>query len=245
MTHADIKKLFLIEYDKAEITSSYPSLTAVEMAVILDKAYLAWIAQKVTGTNVRRAPLEVDTKAVADIQPLISTKKIIELALTELPVGTGNQVKTVTKIPEDVLYILPNAKVYSAGEDGYRFVEITQQVSHADAVKFMYTEHNMPWIKHPVMYEEDGYIYVLFDPYRYSEQYSFPKAIDYSYIRKPQKFEKYDDQTGDFVGFSANDQFELGDTSAQEIINLAIVMAAETVESPRQQTKANIIPLEP
>jgi len=30
MTHNDIYKKFLIEYDKADITSSYPSLTKYE-----------------------------------------------------------------------------------------------------------------------------------------------------------------------------------------------------------------------
>ena len=49
MTHSDIYTKFMIEYDKANITSSYPSLTEYEIATILDKAYLALIAQKYTG----------------------------------------------------------------------------------------------------------------------------------------------------------------------------------------------------
>lgn len=44
MTHGNIITKFLIEYDKAEITSSYPSLTDYEIATILDKSYLALIA---------------------------------------------------------------------------------------------------------------------------------------------------------------------------------------------------------
>jgi hypothetical protein len=54
MTHSDIYTKFMIEYDKANITSSYPSLTKYEIATILDKAYLALIAQKYTGNNTRR-----------------------------------------------------------------------------------------------------------------------------------------------------------------------------------------------
>lgn len=50
MTHSDIYTKFMIEYDKANITSSYPSLTKYEIATILDKAYLALIAQKYTET---------------------------------------------------------------------------------------------------------------------------------------------------------------------------------------------------
>lgn len=50
MTHSDIYTKFMIEYDKANITSSYPSLTKYEIATILDKAYLAIIAQNIQET---------------------------------------------------------------------------------------------------------------------------------------------------------------------------------------------------
>lgn len=76
MTHKDIFTKFMIEYDKANVTSSYPSLTEYEIATVLDKAYMALIAQKVTGNNVRRSPLEADVKSVADLQPLVTTKML-------------------------------------------------------------------------------------------------------------------------------------------------------------------------
>ena len=71
MTHSDIYTKFMIEYDKATITSSYPSLTRYEVATILDKAYLALIAQKLTGNNQRKAAFESDIKALEDLRPLI------------------------------------------------------------------------------------------------------------------------------------------------------------------------------
>ena len=82
MTHKDIYTKFMIEYDKANVTSSYPSLTEYEIATVLDKAYNALIAQKVTGNNVRRSPFEADTKAVSDLQRLI--KRSPEIA-TRIP----------------------------------------------------------------------------------------------------------------------------------------------------------------
>lgn len=71
MTHKDIYTKFMIEYDKANVTSSYPSLTEYEVATVLDKAYNALIAQKITGNNVRRTTFEADTKAIADLEPLV------------------------------------------------------------------------------------------------------------------------------------------------------------------------------
>ena len=67
MTHQDIYTKFMIEYDKANVTSSYPSLTEYEVATFLDKAYNALISQKVTGATTRGASFESDTKAVSDL----------------------------------------------------------------------------------------------------------------------------------------------------------------------------------
>ena len=69
MKHSDIYTKFMIEYDKANVTSSYPSLTNYEIATILDKAYLALIAQKLTGNNVRKVSFEGDIKAIEDTRP--------------------------------------------------------------------------------------------------------------------------------------------------------------------------------
>ena len=71
MTYNDIYKNFLIEYDKADVSSSYPSLTNEEIAAILNKAMYALIAQKVTGNNPRKIALDMDSKAMSDIAPLI------------------------------------------------------------------------------------------------------------------------------------------------------------------------------
>lgn len=100
MTHANILKKFLIEYDKANVTSSYPSLTQEEIATILNKAYLALIAQKVTGNNPRRAPFEADTKAISDIQPLTTSATI-----SKQPQAHSTAINSVCyNIPSDFLY---------------------------------------------------------------------------------------------------------------------------------------------
>lgn len=64
----------MIEYDKANVTSSYPSLTEYEVATVLDKAYNALIAQKITGNNPRRSTFESDIKSISDLNPLLKRK---------------------------------------------------------------------------------------------------------------------------------------------------------------------------
>ena len=99
MTHSDIKTKFLIEYDKANITSSYPSLTDYEIATLLDKAYYTLINQKVTGNNPRQAGFESDNKAIEDIQPLIVTKLIPKVA-------------EHSHVENDVTYNIPSDYLY-------------------------------------------------------------------------------------------------------------------------------------
>ena len=98
MTHKDIYTKFMIEYDKANVTSSYPSLTEYEVATVLDKAYHALIAQKVTGNNIRRVALEGDLKSISDIYPLV--KKYNTPLMTQIP---DSNVMYET-LPQDLLY---------------------------------------------------------------------------------------------------------------------------------------------
>jgi hypothetical protein len=66
----------MIEYDKANVTSSYPSLTQYEVATLLDKAYLALIARKFTGNNPRQSAFETDIKSISDLQPLVVRENV-------------------------------------------------------------------------------------------------------------------------------------------------------------------------
>ena len=101
MTRDNIYTKFLIEYDKANVTSSYPQLTRYEVAVILDKAYRALIAQKVTGNNPRKAPFEYDNKAISDLKNLINTDT---KQLRQSAVLYQNVVST--SLPVDYLYFV-------------------------------------------------------------------------------------------------------------------------------------------
>ena len=238
MTHSDIYTKFMIEYDKANITSSYPSLTRYEVATVLDKAYLALIAQKLTGNNPRRASFEADTKALEDLRPLINTST----KSGQISVDISNQIEF--PIPEGFLYYLSSLLQWNnttSIDNASHNTQIVHLVSHENADSFKSTDSNLPWVKQPVCYMQGDSIYVLVDPYKNSKD--SPLQLNITYIQKPAKF-----ATG--KGMSENDydfgttSFELNDEMAEELINLAIIMSTEITESSRLSTKINTRPLE-
>ena len=235
MTHKNIYTKFLIEYDKANVTSSYPSLTKYEAATILDKAYLALLAQKVTGNNPRQIAFEGDIKAIEDIRPLV---KSVRHGLVKTSGYISNRYQT--NIPKDSLYIVQaNLDLQYGQERPMDKAEFrswpVQIVSHDIATKFFSTPYNMPWVKQPVGYIENGFIYFLVDS-MWHDLYDIINMVytNITYIKEPKKF----------VGDTDETEFELSDSMAEELINLAIIMALENVESPRLQTKAQTRSLE-
>ena len=235
MTHSDIKTKFLIEYDKMNTTSSYPSLTDYEIATVLDKAYLATIANKLTGNNPRKAMFESDNKAIEDIRPLITTellskKKINTDVLTiQLPDAYCSNMVRYGIPNQGWMYFLNGFLTLNVSDSRLR----VQLVNHEDAYNFMNTASNKPWVPIPTIYIEGDEIRLLYDSFKYN--LSDIGSLYCTYIKKPVLFVK-----GNECDFSNNTEFELNDNVAQEVINLAIIMSAEIVESQRLSTKASI-----
>lgn len=183
MTHKDIYTKFMIEYDKAGASTSYPSLTEYEVATVLDKAYNALIAQKVTGNNYRRVAVEGDLKSIADLGPLT---KSVWVSLSPSTGGANLIAPNVTacEMPEDLLYILTGSMKYKGPNTGkekyptevssdtnYDPVDGSDErgmpvklMNHEIASKFFSTSSNIPWVKEPVCFIEDRNIYVVYDP---------------------------------------------------------------------------------
>ena len=194
MTQKDIYTKFMIEYDKANVTSSYPSLTEYEVATVLDKAYNALIAQKVTGNNVRRVGLEQDLKSIEDISPLIKNVTVSSASRITIENSIANNVESI-QLESDHLYFLNCYLKYTTSDtpmDGEvnRMVPV-QLGSHQMASKFFSSAYNLPWIKTPVGYIEDDKLFVVYDPINKpkmsANKFDNPQLV---YIKTPSKFVK-------------------------------------------------------
>lgn len=235
MTHKDIYTKFMIEYDKAGASTSYPSLTEYEVATVLDKAYNALIAQKVTGNNYRRVAVEGDLKSIADLGPLTKSDWVkVDKSLDNASNIAPNV--TACKMPTDLLYVLGGSMKYINPEEinnhgpyvtegqsynpvdgkAERGVEI-KLVNHEIAQKFFSTGSNIPWVKNPVCFIEDRNIYIVYDPLNppVVNDEGTDKSFRITYIYRPKTFVKDlpDPETGyntyfDYSPELANETFE-------------------------------------
>ena len=244
MTYNDIQKKFLIEYDKADVSSSYPSLTNEEIAAILDKAMYALIAQKVTGNNPRKVALDMDSKAMSDISPLIDTWTLTQSTNNTDPSIANNEFVYVygdSVIPP--VYILGGKITYTnkqketdkaeGSEDTNKHEETVQLLTSVIADKFKETVHNKPWIKEPIMYvqrenttsKEGTCIHILIDS---SKGKITNSSLHIRGIMMPTSFAQQKNQN--------TTEFPLSNTVCEELINLAVIFACRNVQDPRLAT---------
>lgn len=235
MKHSEIYTKFMIEYDKYETMSSYPSLTDYEIATLLNKAYLALIAQKLTGNNPRQVGFEADIKAIEDIRPLIVTQSITSIETQQ--VNSSNEIQyEVPTNPKMLYYIQSTLNVDNKQSIDQKIHNTipTVLISHDNADNFKNSIYNLPWIKNPVVYIDGNTLHVLYDSYKIKN----PGKLNVTYIKEPTKFEKDENNNSD------NQVFELNDSMAEELINLAIILSSEIVQSPRFTSKIQSRPLE-
>ena len=230
MTYNDIYKKFLIEYDKADVSSSYPSLTNEEIAAILNKAMYALIAQKVTGNNPRKIALDMDSKAMSDIAPLIKYFDTNYLASgdSESLVTANNELLFKFGDTGTPRYLLDGIVKYNDSDK-----EVVNLTTSLISDKFKETIHNKPWIKQPIMYiqssnlnDGDKVIHVFVDSRHIDKENLNPQL----YIRgvyMPSEFT---------VNQNSDEIFLLSDTVCEELINLAVIFACRNVQDPRLTT---------
>lgn len=251
MTHNDIYTKFMIEYDKANVASSYPSLTEYEIATILDKAYNALIAQKFTGNNPRRSSFESDNKSISDLQPLIKT---------DVCTGSLDSANSFSaNLPDGFLYYISSCIEHTISKESKPMDELAVRiinvklVDHNTANKFLISPTNLPWVKTPVCYIEGNKITVIYDPM----MQDLETDVYVTFIKKPNTFVKENltgkntyltfveekDKNGKVI-VPKGYEFECNDTVAEELISLAVTFALENVESQRLNTKLNMRGLE-
>lgn len=234
MTRDDLHIAFKIEMDKNSQSTAFggcPAFLTEEIDYWLNQSIQQLVSTKFTGNNALKTPFEGNVKRVQDLEKLVKTDKNISVELEE----NTNRI------------ILPNLLNKNVNSQGRMFfvsaalhwtdtnnikiprktASIVTMVDHTVANKFLETYNNKPWIDNPVATIEDNSLIIYVDTV-YTQA---PYSVDITYVKYPTPVEKT----------SANEGIvEIPEYMKYEIVNTAVALALENIESRRVQTKTQL-----
>ena len=225
MTRDELHIAFKIEMDKNSQSVAYggcPAFLPEEVDYWLNKGYYDVLTTKFSGQNATQTAFEGSVKRIADLERLVKTDTNISVTLTE---GT-NQL---------VLNDLLNRKQNNTGRmffidavlhwgDKQAVVEL---VSHEIARNFTKTYNNNPWIEKPVATIQDNSLVIYVDPIEMTGTFT----VDVTYVKHPTLITDLPSDTG---------LTEVPEYVQNEIVNKAVQLALDNIESQRIQTKSQL-----
>lgn len=215
MTKEEVLNKFKVLIDKnADISfGGYPAFLDFEIEIFLNQAMIEVISNKYTGTQ-NQAGFEDNDKRIADLQTLIGTALIANTKETNI----FNAVSF--ELPSD-FWFYADSYVKINGDKIYQ-VELT---THEGVKNFAVTYDNDPYIPVAKAVIENNSLIVYYDTHIVNSI----DALSLAYIYQP-------------ILFGSNDTTDPGLTESMlnEIINRAVLIALENIESLRTETKAQL-----
>lgn len=220
MTRDQLHIAFKIAMDKNSQSVAFggcPAFLPEEIDYWLNLAIYQEVNTKFTGNNASKVAFEGNIKRIHDLEALIRTDKSIN--------ATKEQ-NTNCCYVEDLFN--DNRMFFVSATLNFNDKKANIILVGHDVVKrFKKTYDNNPWIETPVGVIEDNTLYVYYDDISMtSDTYS----VDVTYIKSPTKVED----------LSADGMTEIPEYMQHEIVNRAVELALEDIESRRVQTKSQL-----
>lgn len=231
MNNRDSHIYFKVILDKNAEGISYggcPSFLEEEIDLFLNQAQLEILSNKITGNNILRIGLEGSVSNISEIEKLIVTD-------TDLHAIHNNYNEYVLDDIHDknnrltILGVLLKYGQYQTN---------CVLTSHETVKPFKQTYNNIPWVEVPVVTLENNKLLVYVDPILMQDPMYAPRIeddtqfyrVDVTYVKKPTKF--------DYT--KPDEQLDFPEDVMYEIINRAVVIALENIESQRQTSKLQL-----
>lgn len=201
-----------------------PAFLPQEIDLFLNQAQNEIISNKISGNNALKVAFEGNPQRISELDKLICTDENVVLS------------KSVYNE-----FVLNN--VHNNGER-VTIWQVTLKygnsyancliVDHNTASLFKQTYNNIPWVEMPVATLENDKLLVYVDPILMQNPEYAPSnnryAANITYIKKPTPF----DHT------NLDGELDLPDDVMSEVINRAVVLALENIESQRTSTKLQL-----
>lgn len=206
-----------------------PAFLPEEIDLFLNQAQLEILSNKITGNNALRVGLEGNLSNISELDKLLTTDQNIYAYHTQYNEFVADDIHK----DGERMTILSIQLKYSST------LQANCGITDHDTVKlFKQTYNNTPWVENPVAALEDNKVLVYVDPILMQDSMYAPRfdndgeyyRLDVTYVKRPTKFD-YSSPDG---------ELDFPEDVMYEIINRAVVIALENIESQRQTTKLQL-----
>lgn len=220
MTRSEFHSYFKIAMDKNSQSVAFggcPSFLPQEIDYWLNQGLYQEVSNKFTGNNSLRTPFEKSVKRVHDLEKLVKTDNSLVMSkATDL-----NQCRLDNLFNGDRMFFVDATLNYNNKKANIKLID------HDSASRFKKTYNNNPWIEEPVGVIQDNSLLVYIDDLAMN---SPTYSVDLTYVKTPVKIEN----------LPASGMSEIPEYMQFEVINRAVELALEDIESRRVQTKSQL-----
>ena len=228
MTNRDSHIIFKVLLDKNAQGIAYggcPAFLEEEIDVFLNQAQLEILSNKVTGNNALKVGFEGTLTNMSELDKFVRTDENLHAVKTDFnefvvsDIHDNGRRMTILQVTLKMGQYQSNCTI----------------VDHNLVKPFKWTYNNVPWVEIPMATIEDETVLIYVDPILMSDTKYAPKheddtdyyRVNLTYINKPKEF--------DYT--KPDDVLDFSEDVMNEIINRAVVLALDNIESQRTQTK--------
>ena len=221
MTVSELHKAFKVQMDKNAESVAFggcPAFLPEEEDLFLNQAFIEVISNKFTGTNSIQVQFEGSVKRIADLEQMVKTDSGISAIL-----DTSSNVLTLDNFSNNGkrMFYVDSVLHFNNGQSKCVLA------SHADARRFKKTYNNDPWIDTPVATLENNQLLIYVDTHSMVSPYT----VDITYVQFPPVIDYTQQDTEINI---------VPDRVLYEVINRAVVLALENIESRRTENKLQL-----
>ena len=199
-----------------------PAFLANEIDYWLDLAYTQIINNLFTGNNVLQTKFEGSVKRISDLQKLVKTDIISLSSGSFSNEFVGGNFYIVSGEKNRLFYVDSSVNINNK-------VRIGMLLDHINASKFKVTADNNPVVINPVITIQDDILHVFVNPDDLSTTNTV--SLTLTYVKQPDKISNMEDS--DYI-------IEIPDYVQESIVDRAVELALDNIESQRTQIKSQL-----
>jgi hypothetical protein len=224
--YPDMHNAFRLNLDKSSSLVGNPDFLPEEIDFWLNEAQERFVKQRLFGNNFRHEGVEQGQKRTDDLKTLIIGLSAI--SLTSSLLGSNVKEAVIPTIASAPYLFYLHSTVYNVSGNS---LNTGKTINSENIDSYIKDSINNPYIRKPLVYLYGG-SWTSPNPtiaFIYGDEF-IPTSFDMVYIKKPRVL-----TYTTISGYQTNIP-ELPEETHKEIVNIAVGLVIENIESPRSQT---------